>query len=352
MLKKIIIFSITFVISFTIFGFLFSDKYFIIPQFEISFNEYKEQKDFQWIEQYQYYIGNKIINLESNYFYTFSVLPVGYVRYKKVGEEIEFFLPDNQLFWKKKSSAYPYFEPYGKYILTINADRTQIDVLDLNGQFLYQFNGLFLVDLKCKEDNFCYLLFNDGRFIIFNQKNKFIFNPEIKNAFYKSLSIDGNQIAVHYYLNQNDYFNIYDVNLNSEKPYLKKINQIQSKIVFPYTVSFLFEKDSILIPHFKETILLSNNKIYKIFKNNSLINEVEIHNQNDISIDVSFLGESIKFNNLSFVLKKNVLEIYDANHNYLFELPIKQDKGSFFVYQNALYIFLENSGYLKFYFIL
>ncbi len=339
---------IVFIFTATISFFIFTAKYFYIPQLSIRWNDYLQQSDFQWIYQENYFVDKNLIKLDKNYLYTFSLIPKGYVRYNKVGDEIEFFLKDNQLFWKRKSTAYPYFEPYGRFIITVNADRTGVEVLEVNGQSLYEFDGLFLVDLKCIEKSQCYLLFNDGKFIFFNEKNHYHLNVGIEKAFFKSFSIKNNQVIFHYFLNSQDHFGVYEIFFDAENPYLKKYKEIQSKIVFPYTISFQFNFDSILIPNFKETIILKNKKIYKLYKENQeKLSFSEINHQNEITLDVSFLGESIFYKNIVFVLKENLLEIYDNYHNFLFNIPIDKSKGSFFIYRDKLYIFFEDSGYLE-----
>jgi hypothetical protein len=347
MVKKIFLFLIVFILTATISFFIFTAKYFYIPQLSVRWNDYLEQSEFQWIYEENYFVDSNRTKLDKNFLYTFSLIPQGYVRYKKVGDEIEFFLKDNQLFWKRKSSAYPYFEPYGRFIITINADRTVVEVFEVNGQKLYEFDGLFLVDLKCIEKSRCYLLYNDGKFIFFDEKNDFFLNAGIEHAFFKSFSVKNNQVVFHYFLGSQDYFGVYEIFFDAEKPYLKKYKEIQSNIVFPYTISFQHNFDSILIPNFRETIILKDKKIYKLFIENQKISFSEIKNQNDLSLDVSFLGESVFYKNIVFVLKENLLEVYDSHHNFLFYMPINQSKGSFFTYRDKLYIFFDDMGYLE-----
>jgi len=355
-MRKFILFVVIFFLVNLLGMFLFAGKFYYIPQFKTDFYFYSDQSQFQWIYNNTYYYNNNKLELDKEFLYSYSLLPLGYVRYKKVGNEIEFFLPNKQLFWKKPSTAYPYFEPYGQYILTINADRTQVEVMDLNGQVIHKINGIFLVDLDCmpqEKTHYCYFLFSDGKFVIIYQNNKLEFNPEIKKAFFKSFSIKNNQVAFHYYLDSNDYFDTYLIELNKEKPFLKKESSIKSKFFFPYTIPFLFDNNSIIFPHFKETLLIRNDKVYKIFFNEEQNFLKEVHQKSEINFDISYIGDITFYKELFFILKDQQLEIYDHNQNPLFFIPIKNsDLGSFFLYNDKLYIFFEDKGYIEFYFIL
>jgi len=58
-----------------------------------------------------------------------------FIKFQKVGSEIEFFslLPALNRFWKIKSFEYPYLSPHGKLILLLNSDQSAIRMIDNSG---------------------------------------------------------------------------------------------------------------------------------------------------------------------------------------------------------------------------
>lgn len=56
-----------------------------------------------------------------------------YARYRKVGEDIEFYNAAGERFWKIDSMEYPYLSHGGKLIFLMNGDHTGIRIVDYNG---------------------------------------------------------------------------------------------------------------------------------------------------------------------------------------------------------------------------
>lgn len=356
-MKKILIFIIIFL--FVLFTELWILKKNVnyIPQFEVQYISFSEQDHFQWIRENEYYYKKKIIPLDSKYIYTYPLEPLGYIKYSKVGEEIEYYISEKQLFWRRSLTSYPYFEPYGKLILGVNADRTKLTVLDINGNILKEITGIFLVDLNCSyiynAKFYCYSLFSDGKFDVFNEEETYSTNLKKEKAYFKSFSIKNKEIAFHYYFNDSDIFEIYKFDIKDGKISLNSMNLISSKILFPYTISFTFNKDIILFPNFKETIIIKNDNTYKLNikkdTNSNSINFDTVQNQNEITIDTNFIGESKAYKNLIFIMKNKTLEIYDQNGNFLFYWDLIDSTNVMHIKDN-LYIFLDK-GYLSFKFI-
>lgn len=59
-----------------------------------------------------------------------------YVRFQKVGSEIEFFNARGDRFWKIESLEYPYLSHNGKLIMLLNGDHSGIRLVDNNGNLL------------------------------------------------------------------------------------------------------------------------------------------------------------------------------------------------------------------------
>ncbi len=330
MTRKIFIPIFSLIISFLFISFFFIDTYKFIPHLHFEFINYTDQKEFQWIEDNNYYFKNQTIKLDPDYLYSFSILPKGFIRYKKVGSEIEYILPDMQLFWKREIPSYPYMDPWGNFIININADRTKVIVFDINGNNLYTFDGNFLVDLQ----------YSSGKFIIFNKDNYFTEYLEKPSSFLKSFFVMDDSIVFHYYKNNKDFFELYSIKIQNDLLQLKSKKIIESKIIFPYTISFVFSEDQIIFPNFGETIQLKENQIYSyiLSPDKKIIEIKSLKDYKEISIETSFKGDITIYKNLIFVIKKSFLEVYDNKGNFLFYIPIEFNKGFFFIKEN-LYIF-------------
>ncbi len=66
---------IFFILTATISFFIFTAKYFYIPQLSVRWNNYLEQSKFQWIYEENYFVDSNRFKLEKNFLYTFSLIP-------------------------------------------------------------------------------------------------------------------------------------------------------------------------------------------------------------------------------------------------------------------------------------
>ncbi|MCS7205932.1 MAG: hypothetical protein NZ853_09550 [Leptospiraceae bacterium] len=326
-------------------SFLFKKEEIYIPPIQFSLKNFNEQKDFQWLHKKEFFYQQKAYPLPSEFLYAFSILPNGFVRFQKVGSSIEYFISPEQLLWKKERFSYPYFEPYGRWIFLINSDRTAFEVLDLNGNSLVQVNGSFLVDIKCHtEDDICFFLFSDGKLVSFYKNQSFEFFLQKPNSFFKSLSLRDQELAVHYYSQNQDVFEIFDIR-HQDTLTLKSKNTIQSPIVFPFTLPFVFYEDNIMFPNGENTILIQKAQVYEITsqtKTNEEVSKNLIRTQKDLKLHTNFLGDSLSYGNLFFVVKPQNLEVYSLEGEQIFSLFFEKNyEPMLFLYHHKVFVFLD-----------
>ncbi|MFN3605181.1 MAG: hypothetical protein ACK4UJ_10765 [Leptonema sp. (in: bacteria)] len=343
MINKTILSLLLFVISTPIFLFLLKTNKDYLPKIQITFTNYENQDKFQMIQDNFYIYKNQKKELEKNFNYSFSYKPIGYLRFKKNGKEVEFFLQEtNQLFWKKEAYHYPYFEPYGNFIFGINADRSQVEVMDVSGNLLYVLNGNFLVEVQCFErekDPICLLLFSEGKVTFLSKTFKKDFFLNIERAFFKSFSLNKEWITFHYYKELQDYFLTYKIDFKNDIS-LKKQEEIFTSLVFPYTISFCKLEKTVLFPNFNEIIKLKENaKTIQLNPYQEELKTVETLNE------LSYLGSSQYLQDLCIIHNQKNLSFWSKNGNFLLNYVLNSKKSDFFYDHESLYVFLD-SGYL------
>ena len=153
-----------------------------------------------------------------------------YIKYQKVGKEIEYYNIKGERFWKIKSREYPYISYNSKIILLLNGDHSKVRVIDNNGKEIgiKEISGRFCTVMSfSKRNDYCSTGFLDGSFYFLNQSGKVIYKGESpNNLMIKSIAIssNGNFGAIHYGNNKKDYLGIIDI-------IEKEINRIELKNV-------------------------------------------------------------------------------------------------------------------------
>ncbi|OHD62819.1 MAG: hypothetical protein A2176_02970 [Spirochaetes bacterium RBG_13_51_14] len=139
-----------------------------------------------------------------------------YVKYQKVGTDVEFFNANGERFWKLESPEYPYLSHNGKIVLLMNGDHTAIRVVDYNGTI----RGAPISGRTCTAISFSDsgdnggVGFLDGSYYFVNAAGTVMSNgmtpPE---SMVKGVAVSGNGLyaAVHHGNNQKDYVRIIDI---------------------------------------------------------------------------------------------------------------------------------------------
>jgi hypothetical protein len=141
-----------------------------------------------------------------------------YVKYQKVGSDVEFFNAKGDRFWKLESMEYPYLSHNGKLILLINGDQTGIRIVDYNGNILGTgISGRTCTAISFSDRNdYGGAGFLDGSYYFMDARGKIVnsgMTPQ--GSIVKGVAVSGNGLhaAVHYGNNQKDYLRI--INLES-----------------------------------------------------------------------------------------------------------------------------------------
>ncbi len=140
-----------------------------------------------------------------------------YIRYKKVGETIEFYGIKGNRFWKTTSMEYPYVSYNGKIILLMNGDHSRIRIFDFNGNQIgiQVIHGRLCTTIAfSKYSDFACVGFLDGSYYALDDKGMAIYsgviasNPPIKGM---AISNTGNFLAVHHGSKENDSIEVIDI---------------------------------------------------------------------------------------------------------------------------------------------
>ncbi|EMY76363.1 hypothetical protein LEP1GSC060_1477 [Leptospira weilii serovar Ranarum str. ICFT] len=130
----------------------------------------------------------------------------GYLEYKKIGSEVNFYSPSGEMFWTKEYRSYPRISPSGNLVLLIAGDHNQVILSDINGNTTgaEKIDGRFLTDYTFASSSLITgVLFSGGELFVLDPKGaiqiKKGLGSEKNPVFAKSISIspDGTKTAVH-----------------------------------------------------------------------------------------------------------------------------------------------------------
>ncbi|TGL80339.1 hypothetical protein [Leptospira yasudae] len=130
----------------------------------------------------------------------------GYLEYKKIGAEVNFYSPSNEILWTKEFRSYPRISPSGNIVLLIAGDHNQVILSDINGNGTGagKLDGRFLTDYCFASDSqITGVLFSGGELFVLDAKGGIKIKKDLgseKNpVFAKSLSVspDGTKTAIH-----------------------------------------------------------------------------------------------------------------------------------------------------------
>ncbi len=349
-------------ISLFFFIFFLKESFIYYPPIQIMSYKYTNLKDLQIIlNEYHYFNGNQK-KLDSEYLYSYSFLPVGYLRFKKTGSTVEYYLSNHQLFWVKDSFSYPYTEPDGKFIFFINSDRTKVEVVDKNNQQLFIANGNFLVDIKCnyflthlenyKNQYLCFILFSDGQLLGFSESffKRFDLRKSI-SSFYKSLSCINEELQLHFYSDGKDRFSRFKVDFKQIESgkidiLLNQKNILSFNVNFPYTIPFVMTDDKVIFPHFDRFFSMGKQSKEIMIERKTLKENTLKDSQEEIELKIGFLGNLIYKKKLIILFYNNNLVFFDNSGNIIFFINLKNVLNLvFYDYKNKVYAFTE-SGFM------
>lgn len=143
-----------------------------------------------------------------------------YIRYEKVGTEVE-FCGNNQRFWKQKSREYPYLSYSGSLIFMLNGDQSAVRILDINGNTVGvgTIAGRVCTSIAfAPKGDYGAVGFLDGAFEAVGPNGASILKGRSENnGMIKgiALSNNGEHVAVHVGDAKIDWIELYDIPKNS-----------------------------------------------------------------------------------------------------------------------------------------
>ena len=174
-----------------------------------------------------------------NYLTSFSADGKYFIRFLKIGTEIEFysFLPKLERFWKIKSLEYPYLSPQGKIIFLLNSDQSRIRMIDYNGN---ETGDRFLSGILCtviafsERSDFGAAGFMSGGYFFVNPAGKVICRGNIpKGSVVKGMAVSDSGLygAVHYGSAEKDSMRIIKIEDNDiEEVMLDEVHRVKSPL--------------------------------------------------------------------------------------------------------------------------
>jgi hypothetical protein len=126
-----------------------------------------------------------------------------YVKYQKVGNDIEFYNARGDRFWKIESMEYPYLSHGGKIVLLMNGDQSGIRIVDYNGNLSnIRISGRTCTSIAFSDRaDFSGVGFLDGSYYFIDARGKIMrYGMTPKGTMVKGLAVSGNGSygAVHY----------------------------------------------------------------------------------------------------------------------------------------------------------
>jgi len=176
-------------------------NFFLFPPLngvEIYLKEYQQNKSIETSSVLKTYSG------DSKY----------YIKYHKVGQEIEFFSETGEKFWRMKSKEYPFLSYQGKLIFLLNGDQSRVRILNNQGQEIGVkkiWGRLNTVISFSDKSNFGALGFLDGSYYIVNEKGEISFKGRAPlGKIIKSISISSKGLwaTVHFGDTKKDFLKI------------------------------------------------------------------------------------------------------------------------------------------------
>ncbi|AOP33744.1 hypothetical protein A0128_07740 [Leptospira tipperaryensis] len=152
----------------------------------------------------------------------------GYLEYKKIGAEVNFYSPSGEILWTKEYRSYPRISPSGNLVLLVAGDHNQVILSDINGNEtgVKKIDGRFLTDYSFAPDSkICGVLFSGGELFVLDSKGGILFKKELGSektpVFAKSLSLspDGKKTAIHLLKTNKDQILVLDEKGNEDSSY-------------------------------------------------------------------------------------------------------------------------------------
>ncbi|MBM9577247.1 hypothetical protein JWG45_08795 [Leptospira sp. 201903070] len=167
---------------------------------EESLNGYKYENSYYTIQ------SSSGIALDDTRRIEYPLNTKGYLEYKKIGAEVNFYSPSGEILWTKEYRSYPRISPSGNLVLLVAGDHNQVILSDINGNETgaKKIDGRFLTDYSfAPNSKISGVLFSGGELFVLDSKGEILFKKELgseKNPVFAksfSLSPDGKKTAIH-----------------------------------------------------------------------------------------------------------------------------------------------------------
>ncbi|RHX90817.1 hypothetical protein [Leptospira stimsonii] len=189
---------------------------------EESLNGYKYENSYYTIQ------SSNGIALDDTRRIEYPLNTKGYLEYKKIGAEVNFYSPLGEILWTKEYRSYPRISPSGNLILLIAGDHNQVILSDINGNEtgVKKIDGRFLTDYSFAPDSkMSGVLFSGGELFVLDSKGGILYKKDLGSekspVFAKSLSLspDGKKTAIHLLKSNQDRILILDEKGNEDFTY-------------------------------------------------------------------------------------------------------------------------------------
>ena len=160
-----------------------------------------------------------------------------FIKYEKVGKEIEFYRINGERYWVKESREYPYISYNGKLVFLLNGDHSSIRFFDNSGN---NFGSRGISGLMCTAIAFSRFTdfgaagFFDGKYYIVNDQGNIVAGDSVpRGNMIKSIAVsrNGNYAAVHFGNINGDYIRILNIKDKSDKNIsLKHVHPVKTSL--------------------------------------------------------------------------------------------------------------------------
>lgn len=219
---------------------------------------------YKYNQSYYSFSTRKFTNYTEPYNVDFALLVPGYIEYEKIGDAVNFFSSNGELFWNKPLNSYPRSGYHGSPVLYLSGDNNTVFLLDMSGNPVgaSELNGRFLTDYDFDQSGKgASVLFSGGEVYRVDEKGNILFRKDLsenrQNSFFKSISLSpkGEQTLIHFSEGKKDHLMILDekgdVKYEWELPgfyphkiYFSLSDSLNSLVNLPEKVLF-FEEDEL-----------------------------------------------------------------------------------------------------------
>jgi len=140
-----------------------------------------------------------------------------FMKFEKVGTEVEFYNIKGERFWKQDSREYPYLSANGRLVFMLIGDHSRVRIIDHNGN---EIGERVIVGRMCtvisfsETGDFGGIGFLDGSYYVIDERGKVLFRGKAPEGnIVKGIAVSGNGrfSLVHYGNSERDHVSVVDI---------------------------------------------------------------------------------------------------------------------------------------------